>query len=141
MTPPPGPRDWSPAADDPPVHPGGRPVRGAGHVDGLAWARGFAWTSLLFGVATIVGFAVLPLDGQLGRVVWLAFFSTVAIWCGFMAFPRFRALGRRSPVAIIGATLGIAALALAFYIAAVLILDGYGTELPGLPSWRAGTPA
>jgi hypothetical protein len=142
MTPPPGgPRDWSPPEIDArPVSPGRRPIRGAGHVDGLAWARGFAWTSLGFAVATLACIVLVPLAGQLGRVAMLAFFATVSVWSAFMSVPRYRYAGRRATFAIVGAVLGIIAFALVCYIALVFVLAGYGTDLPGLPNWWAGAP-
>ena len=110
------------------------------HTSGLGWARFFAWTALGLGVACLAVALAVPLAGQFGRVAFTAFFGSFAIWAGLMAVPRFRA--ERHPVswaAIAGVVLGGLTLALMCYAMLALILASYGTMLPMLPSWTAGS--
>lgn len=142
MPPPPpgGPRDWSPPDVDarprPPVRPGRRPIRGGGHIEGIAWARVLAWAGLGLGLATVVLAIILPLVGDLSRPVGIAFFASFAIWFGLMAEPRFRGIrGRGSAVSKTGIGLGLAAFGVVAYAVTAIVLAGYGTRIPAPSHW------
>lgn len=143
MTPPPdGPRDWSPTIEDVDVQqrvrPGMRPIRGAGHIEGLRWARFLAWAALLIGSASIVLALVVPLAGNHFRILWVVPFGGGAIWCGLMAEPRFRSVrGRGSGVSKLGVAFGAATIAIAIYAFAVIVLSGQGSQIPAPAHWSA----
>lgn len=141
MSPPPGgPRDWSvPDIHDRPLprtSAAGRPHRGAGHIEGLNWARFLAWVALVIGVASIVLAFVVPLAVDPSRVLWIAGFASFAIWVGFMAEARYRSVRRRgSSVSKLGAGLGIATIAIAIYAYTAIVLASSGTVLPAPAHW------
>ncbi|MGR2752822.1 hypothetical protein [Agromyces arachidis] len=137
--PPPGPRDWSPPDDDSiwrTARPGQRPIRGAGHADGHAWAVTFGWTSLVIGIAAFVIGLAAPLAADPARVVWITGFGAVAVWAGLMAIPRYRRSGRgRSPLAITGITAGIATIATMAYAFTAIVLAPTTMALPAPAHW------
>jgi len=144
--PPGGPRDWSPPDVDArtlaPARPGRRPIRGAGHIEGIGWARALGWISLGFGLASLVLACFAPMAGAAAWTVGIAFFASFAIWCGFMAEPRYRSsLGRGGVVSKVGIGFGVAAFGVAAYAFVVIALASSGARLPAPAHWLSGSPA
>lgn len=70
----------------------------------------------------------------------LAFFASFAIWCGFMAEPRYRSSrGRGSIVSKAGIVIGIFAFAVTAYAFAAIALASSGTRLPAPSHWLSDT--
>lgn len=72
----------------------------------------------------------------------IAGFASFAIWCGFMAEPRYRSSrGRGSIVSKAGIVIGIIAFAVTAYAFAAIALASSGTRLPAPSHWLSGAQA
>ena len=112
---------------------------GENEVGGIGFARFFAYTGLLMGIASLVLAVAAPLEGDALRTVWITGFATVSMWIAFMALPRYRREGMRvSPAVPIAMAIGVLTIAIMVYAFIVIAVASIGVDLPAPAYWFGG---
>ncbi|SIN88989.1 hypothetical protein [Agromyces cerinus] len=131
-----------PDGSEEPERPDGPWWTGEDEVGGVGFARFFAYTGLLMGIASLIIAVAAPLEGDALRTVWITGFATASMWIAFMAAPRYRREGMRvSPAVPITMALGVLTIVIMVYAFVVIALAANGIVLPAPAHWFGGSTA